>query len=55
VSPRPRHKYAADLPHGLPGSSCTPPEEFPALTNKQVTAGAHRSRPRSTRFEPVSH
>jgi hypothetical protein len=29
---RPRREYAADLPHGLPGSSCLPPREFPAHT-----------------------
>ncbi len=53
VSPRPRHEYAADFPRGLPGSSCTPPQEFPTATI--LTVGARRSRPRSTRFEPVSH
>lgn len=29
---RPRREYAADLPRGLPGSSCLPPREFPAHT-----------------------
>ena len=27
---RPRYGYAADLPRSLPGSSCLPPQEFPA-------------------------
>ena len=44
---RPRCKYAADLPRSLPVTGFTAPGEFPAKT------GARRSRPRSTRFEPV--
>jgi hypothetical protein len=51
VSQRYRHGYAAALPHGLPGSSRIPPQEFPAAS--LAAAGAHRARPRSTRFEPV--
>ncbi len=49
-----RHRcgYAAVLPRSLPGSSCPPPQEFPA---RHEGAGARRSRPRSARFEPVSH
>ena len=46
---RHRCEYAAALPRSLPGSSCPPPQEFPAHTR----TGARRSRPRSTRFEPV--
>jgi hypothetical protein len=49
---RPRCGYAADLPRSLPGSSCLPPQEFPA---RHEGASARRSRPRSARFEPVSH
>ena len=29
---RHRCEYAADLPRSLPGSSCPPPQEFPAHT-----------------------
>ena len=49
---RPRREYAADLPRSLPGSSCLPPREFPA---RHEGTGTRRSRPRSARFEPVSH
>jgi hypothetical protein len=51
VSLRYRHEYAADLLRGLPGSFRIPPQEFPHPTRG---SGAHRIRPRSARFEPVS-
>lgn len=51
MSQRYRHRYAAVLPRGLPGSNRIPPEEFPVAS--LAAAGAHRARPRSTRFEPV--
>jgi hypothetical protein len=49
---RPRREYAADLPHGLPGSSCLPPREFPAHTLDgcaPLPAQIHQV------FEPVPH
>jgi hypothetical protein len=50
VSQRHRHRYAADLPHGLPGLVKEPSREVPAA---QRSGGTHRARPVSTRFEPV--
>ena len=50
MSQRPRHKYAADLPHGLPGLVKEPSREVPAARRDN---GTHRARPLSTRFEPV--
>ena len=35
---RPRCEYAAALPRSLPGSSCLPPREFPARTNRDGCA-----------------
>jgi hypothetical protein len=51
VSQRPRHGYAADLPHGLPGPLKHTAPEVPAAS---VHSGTHRTRPISARFEPVS-
>jgi hypothetical protein len=51
VSQRPRHGYAADLPHGLPGPLKHTAPEVPAAS---VHGGTHRARPVSARFEPVS-
>jgi hypothetical protein len=51
VSQRPRHGYAADLPHGLPGPLKHTAPEVPAAS---VHGGTHRTRPISARFEPVS-
>ena len=50
VSQRPRHRYAADLPHGLPGLVKEPSREVPA---EGLSGGTHRARPLSARFEPV--
>jgi len=47
-----RCEYAAVFPRSLPGSSCPPPREFPALN---IRAGARRPQPISTRFELVPH
>ena len=49
---RPCCEYAAVFPRSLPGSSCPPPREFPALN---IRAGARRPQPISTRFELVPH
>jgi hypothetical protein len=51
VSQRPRHGYAADLPHGLPG----PLKHIaPGVPAASVDGRTHRARPVSARFEPVS-
>jgi hypothetical protein len=50
VSQRHRHRYAADLPHGLPGLIKESSREVPA---EGLSGGTHRARPVSTRFEPV--
>jgi hypothetical protein len=50
VSQRPRHEYAADLPHGLPRLVKEPSREVPAARRY---GGTHRARPLSARFEPV--
>ena len=50
MSQRHRHRYAADLPHGLPGQIKESSREVPAA---QRSGGTHRARPVSTRFEPV--
>ena len=49
---RVRCECAAVYPRSLPGSSCPPPREFPALN---IRAGARRPQPISTRFELVPH
>jgi len=49
VSQRHRHRYAADLPHGLPRLLKESSREVPAARS----GGTHRARPVSTRFEPV--
>jgi hypothetical protein len=49
---RPRYGYAADLPRSLPGSSCLPPQEFPARHEGRVRAAPGPDPPG---FEPVSH
>ena len=51
MSQRPRHRYAADLPRGLPGRHLRTLPGVPAAT---VNSGTRRARPISTRFEPVS-
>jgi hypothetical protein len=50
VSQRPRHRYAADLPHGLPGLIKESSRKVPA---EGPSGRTHRARPVSTRFEPV--
>jgi hypothetical protein len=50
VSQRHRHRYAAGLPHGLPGLIKESSREVPAVKR---SGGTHRARPVSTRFEPV--
>jgi hypothetical protein len=50
VSQRHRHRYAADLPCGLPGLLKESSREVPA---ERLSGGTHRARPLSTRFEPV--
>ena len=50
MSQRNRHRYAADLPHGLPGLVKEASREVPAA---QRPSGTYRARPVSTRFEPV--
>jgi hypothetical protein len=50
VSQRHRHRYAADLPHGLPGLLKESSREVPAA---QRSGRTHCTRPISTRFEPV--
>ena len=52
MSLRHRREYAADLPRGLPGSSCHTAPEVP---RPHTRPGAHRFRPRSTRFELAPH
>lgn len=47
---RPRRAYAADLQRGLPVTGFTIPGSSPTTRKLLKT---HRSRPRSTRFEPV--
>ena len=51
MSQQPRHRYAADLPHGLPGPLKHIAPEVPAAS---VHGGTRRARPVSARFEPVS-
>ena len=51
MSQRPRHGYAAGLPHGLPGPLKHTAPRVPAAS---VHGGTHRARPVSARFEPVS-
>ena len=51
MSQRPRHGYAADFPHGLPGPLKHTTPEVPAAT---AHGGTRRARPVSARFEPVS-
>ena len=51
MSLRPRHEYAADLPHGLPDGSCPPPRKFPTTLRWVRTAAG----PDPPGFEPVPH
>ena len=46
-----RHEYAVGFPRSLPGSSCPPPREFPAITRRVRTAPS----PDPPGFELVSH
>ena len=46
---RPRCRYAADLPHSLPSSIKTPPQEFPARHEGQVRAASGPDPPGSSR------
>ena len=54
---RHRHEYAADLPRGLPGSSCPPPREFPAPPIGQVRTAPGPDPPGSSRcrIKGLSH
>jgi hypothetical protein len=47
VSQRPRHEYAADLPHGLPAWLLHTTREVLAAT---VNSETRRARPKSARF-----
>jgi hypothetical protein len=54
---RPRCGYAADLPRSLPGSSCLPPQEFPARHEGRVRAAPGPDPPDSSRcrIKGLSH
>jgi Phage integrase family len=54
---RHRCEYAAALPRSLPGSSCPPPQEFPAHTRGRVRAAPGPDPPGSSRclIKGVSH
>jgi hypothetical protein len=51
VSQRPRHRYAADLPRGLPAHGS---HRHARSSRRLITGGTRRARPRSARFEPVA-
>jgi hypothetical protein len=45
---RHRHGYAAAFPRSLPGSSCLPPQEFPARHEGQVRTASSPDPPDSS-------